>query len=217
VPHQLALPPTFVSSRSCWLIPFFFAALSLFFSPATTLAQSEALTLPRNLTQLVDESAVILQGRVTAVSLVPHAQLTNLLTVVVTVQVEDTMKGASVPTYTFRQAVIDRRDQQQLLGYRVGQHLLLALIRPSVYGLSSPAGMQQGRFAISPASGGKLQATNGFGNTGLLQGIDAYLRSSATPVSPQVRAMLAEPKPGPLPLDELKTLMRTLATRNPSR
>src|SRR6202012_2693660 len=106
---------------------------------------------------------------------------------------------------------IDKRDQQQLLGYRVGQHLLLALIRPSVYGLSRPARMQQGRFAISSTSGGKLQATNGFGNTGLLQGIDAQLRSNATPVTPQVRSMLAEPKLGPLPLDELKTLMRTLA------
>jgi hypothetical protein len=214
MPHQLALHPTSVSSRFHWLILFFFSTLILFFSPTPTRAQSEALTLPRNLTQLVDESAVILQGRVTAVSLLPHTQLANLMTVVVTIQVEDTMKGASVPTYTFRQAVIDRRDQQQLLGYRVGQHLLLTLIRRSVYGLSSPAGMQQGRFSISLASGGKLQATNGFGNTGLLQGIDAQLRSSATPVTPQVRAMLAEPKPGPLPLDELKTLMRTLATRN---
>jgi hypothetical protein len=193
------------------------ALLCLFVWATAAFAQSEALILPRNLTQLVDESEVIVQGRVTSVSLAPHAQLSNLSTVVVTLQVEEMIKGTNTPTYIFRQAVIDKRDQQQLMGYRVGQHLLLALIRPSVYGLSSPAGMQQGRFSVSSVAGGKLQATNGFGNAGLLRGIDSQLQASGTQLSSQVRAMLAEPKAGPLPLDELKSLMRAIATRDKAK
>jgi len=78
--------------------------------------------------------------------------------------VEDSLRGTPSTVYTFRQAVIDRRDQQQFLGYRAGQHLLLLLVRPSVYGLSSPAGMQQGRFALRTLPNKSLEAVNGFGN-----------------------------------------------------
>jgi hypothetical protein len=217
VPPQPALLPTSVALRSHFNFFHSLSTLCFLLWATAAFSQSEALTLPRNLAQLVDESAVVLQGRVTSVSLAPHPQLNNLLTVVVTLQVEDAVKGNNIPTYTFRQAVIDKRDQQQLLGYRIGQHLLLALIRPSAYGLSSPAGLQQGRFSISSDASGKLQATNGFGNTGLLRGIDSQLRASGTQVNPQVRAMLAESKPGPLPLNELKTLMRAVAARNVSQ
>lgn len=177
-------------------------------------AQSSALTLPRNLLQLVDESELVLQGRVTSVTLEPHQQLIHLLTVVVTLQVEENLKGTTPATFTFRQAAIDQRDQQQKMGYRVGQHLLLTLIRPSVYGLSSPAGMQQGRFSIFAGPDGKLRASNGFGNAGLFRGLDSQLQSGATRVSPEVRTMLAQAEPGPVPLKELKTLIRTITTRN---
>jgi hypothetical protein len=176
--------------------------------------QSDALTLPRNLVQLVDESEVVVLGRVTSVTLEPHAQLNNLLTVVVTLQVEDSLKGTTPAIYTFRQAAIEKRDQQQRMGYRVGQHLLLTLIRPSAYGLSSPAGMQQGRFSIAAGPGGKLQATNGFGNAGLLRGLDSQFRAHGTRVAPQVQALLEQPKTGPLPLDDLKSLIRSIAGRN---
>jgi hypothetical protein len=201
-----------VSSRKTLLV--LFAVLSLFLCPHPAFPQSHALTLPRNLVQLVDESELVVQGRITSVMLEPHAQLNNLLTVVVTLQVEETLKGTIVGTYTFRQAAIDRRDQQQKMGYRVGQRLLLTLIRPSVYGLTSPAGMQQGRFSIIAGADGKLQATNGFGNAGLFRGLDTELPTYGTHISPEVRAMVAQANPGPIPLDDLKRLIRSLATRN---
>jgi hypothetical protein len=185
-----------------------------FLTAPAACAQSGALTLPRNLLQLVDESELVLQGRVTSVTLEPHQQLNHLLTVVVTLQVEENLKGTTPATFTFRQAAIDQRDQQQKMGYRVGQHLLLTLIRPSVYGLSSPAGMQQGRFSIFAGPDGKLRASNGFGNAGLFRGLDSQLPTGATRVSPEVRTMLAETEPGPVPLKELKTLIRTITTRN---
>jgi hypothetical protein len=185
-----------------------------FFTAPAACAQSSALTLPRNLLQLVDESELVLQGRVTSVTLEPHQQLNHLLTVVVTLKVEENLKGTTPATFTFRQAAIDQRDQQQKMGYRVGQHLLLTLIRPSVYGLSSPAGMQQGRFSILTGADGKLLATNGFGNAGLFRGLDSQLQTGATRVSPEVRTMLTQTEPGPVPLKELKTLIRTITSRN---
>jgi hypothetical protein len=130
---------------------------------------------------------------------------------VVTLQVEDSLKGTAHSVYTFRQAVIDRRDQQQMLGYRAGQHVLLLLIRPSVYGLSSPAGMQQGRFALRTLPDTSLEAVNGVGNGGLFRGIETQLRARGVEVEPEVRAMISQVKPGPAPLKELKSLIRSVA------
>src|SRR6266852_3403584 len=132
-----------------------------------------ALTLPRSLDHLVDESQTVVQGWVTGVTLQPHEQLTNLMTVVVSLQVEESLKGNAAGTYTFSQAVIDKRDLQQKMGYRVGQHLLLILIKPSDYGLRSPAGLEQGRFRIDSDRQGTALATNGFGNAALFRGLGA--------------------------------------------
>ena len=173
--------------------------------------QSSALTLPRNLVQLVDESDLIVQGRVTNVALERSEQLSNLMTVAVTVEVEESLKGTATSVHTFRQVAIDRRDQQQLLGYRPGQHVLLLLIRPSVYGLSSPAGMQQGRFLLRTLPDKSLEAVNGFSNGGLFRGIETQLEARGVLVQPEVRAMIGQTMPSPAPLKELKNLIRAIA------
>jgi hypothetical protein len=175
------------------------------------LGQNTALTLPRNLVQLVDESDLIVQGRVTTVVLERHEQLGNLMTVVVTLEVEDSLKGTATSVHTFRQAAIDRRDQQQLLGYRPGQHLLLLLIRPSVYGLSSPAGLQQGRFSLRTLPDKSLEAVNGVSNGGLFREIEAQLATRGVQMQPEVRAMISQTTPAPAPLKELKSLIRAIA------
>ena len=191
------------------------AAACALLLPAPLLGQGNALTVPRNLAHLVDESELVLEGRVTSVALEPHPQLRHLLTVAVTLQVKEVLKGtAGGSTYTFRQAVIDRREQGDRLGYRVGQQLLLTLIRPNAYGLSSPAGMQQGRFSIALVPRGAAQATNGLGNLGLFHGLDSDLRARGARLDPEVRAMIAEPRAGPLPLDHLKSLIRAISARS---
>jgi hypothetical protein len=134
------------------------------------------------------------------------------MTVVVTLRVEDSLKGDSVKSFTFSQAVIDQRDLQQKMGYRVGQHLLLILISPSAYGLTSPAGLEQGRFRIATAADGKLVATNGFANSGLFRALDSQLKNRGLPVTPELQSMIAKPRSGPVSLDQLKTLIRTIAT-----
>jgi hypothetical protein len=189
-----------------------------FATDATRLAaQSQATVLPRNLGELVAESQHVLQGRVTSVTLEPHSQLKNLMTVVVTLEVEEALKGEAAKTYTFRQAVIDSRDQQKKMGYRVGQHALFILMKPSTYGLTSPAGMEQGWFRIESSADGKLQATNGFANAGLFRGLDSQLQSRALRVTPEVQALLAKPGAGPVPLEHLRSLIRTLATADSAR
>jgi hypothetical protein len=186
--------------------------------PSTTIfAQSNALTIRRNLGELVSESQMIVQGWITSVTLEPHPQLKNLMTVVVAVQVEETLKGDSVKTLTFREAVLDRRAQQQKTGFRTGQHVLLLLIAPSQYGLTSPAGMEQGRFRIAPQGDGKLLATNGFGNAGLFRGLETHLRAKGLLVTPAVQEMIAKPGPGPVSLEHLKSLIRTIAAADSTK
>ena len=182
-----------------------------------TSAQSKAVTLPRNLGELVGESQMVVQAWVTSVTLEPHGQLKNLMTVVVLLQVEETLKGEPAKTLTLRQAVTDRKDQWQKLGYRTGQHLLLILIKPNPYGLASPAGMEQGRFRIEPFEAGKLSATNGLGNAGLFRGLNSQLQVKGIRVAPEVREMISKPGTGPAPLEHLKSLIRSIAATDSAK
>lgn len=186
------------------------------FAPSTY-AQSDAITLPRNIGELVSESQVVVQGWVTAVTLEPHGQLKNLMTVVVTLQVEETLKGETLKTLTFRQAVIDKRDQQQRMGYRVGQHVLLVLIKPSKFGLTSPAGMEQGRFQIESQGAGKFYAANGLRNAGLFQGLDSQLRAKGISIAPEVHEMITKSGVGSVSLEHLKSLIRTIVATDSAK
>lgn len=180
-------------------------------------AQSSAITLPRNLGDLVVESETAVQGWVTSVTVEPHAQLRNLMTVVVTMRVEDTLKGNTPNSYTFRQAVIDRKDLREKLGYRTGQHVLMILYKTSQFGLTSPAGMEQGRFRIEPGSNGSLVATNGFGNAGLFRGLDSQLKAKGLRLEPEMQAMVVGSGAGPVSLEQLKSLIRTIAATNSTK
>jgi len=84
------------------------------------------------------------------------------------------------------------------------KHLLLILIKSNSYGLSSTAGMEQGRFRISAGGPGKLLATNGYGNAGLFRGLDSQLQSKGLRVPPEVQTMLMKSGAGPVPLEHLK-------------
>ena len=193
---------------------FLLALLLVTFLAGSTFAQTNAITLPRNLDELVTESPNVVQGWITRVTLEPNDRLKNLLMVVVTVQLEDTLRGSAIKTFTFRQAVIDARDQEKRLGYRAGQHVLLLLIKPSEYGLSSPAGMEQGRFRIEQGPNGKLNAVNGLVNIGLFLNLPVELQQNPS-LTVQARQMMAKPSPGPVSLDELKAVIRVIASKKP--
>jgi len=202
------IPARIIRSRTLAILTLYICAL---LSALPSSAQSNAITLPRNLGELVLESETVVQGWVTSVTLEPHTQLRNLVSVVVAMRVEDTLKGSATNSYTFRQAVIDRKDLREKLGYRTGQHLLMILYKTSQFGLTSPAGMEQGRFRIESASSGKQMATNGFGNAGLFRGLDSQLKARSLQLEPEIQAMILNPGVGPASLDQLKSLIRTIA------
>jgi hypothetical protein len=181
-------------------------------SPAR--AQRDALTLPRNLAELVSEAHVVVEGQVLSVTLETHPQLKQLTTVVVTLRVDEALKGPAGESYTFRQAVLDPRDLRDKMGYRPGQNVLLLLIRPNQYGLSSPAGFEQGRFRVAAGADGKLHAANRFGNAGLFRDLPVQMQARGLRVPAEAQDVVARAAAGPVPLAALKSLIRTLAGKD---
>lgn len=173
--------------------------------------QQGALTVPRNLAELVERSETIVSGHVVAARVEKHPELQNLDTVVVTVRVSESFKGESGATFTFRQYLWDIRDRMNAGGYRKGQEVLLMMIAPSRYGLSSPAGLDQGRFRIERDAAGRAVARNGNDNLGLLDGVGARLAKDGAVLAPAAASLVATHRKGPVELGELTRLIRVLA------
>jgi hypothetical protein len=176
--------------------------------------QRGALTRPRNLAQLLAQSATIVRGYVASARVEPHPDLHHLSTVVVTLKVAETLKGEARQTFTFRQFIWDIRDRYDAAGYRKGQHLLLLLNPPTRYGLSSPAGLEQGRFRITRDAQGREMATNGRGNAGLFRGLATQLDRKRVNLGPRVAALVHRHQTGPIALDDLRELTRQLQLVN---
>src|SRR5690242_10248106 len=68
-------------------------------------AQMGARTVGRGLEQLTQEAGTIVHGGIISTKVEPQPQLHNLMTLVVTMNVKDTYKGAPAKTLTFRQYV----------------------------------------------------------------------------------------------------------------
>lgn len=188
-----------------------FLCLLFFLCVAPLNAQRGALTQPRNLAELVDQSDRIIRGRVTAVRVEPHPEMKQIFSVVVSIRVEETLKGASEETFTFRQFIWDIRDRRDAAGYRKGQALLLLLNPQTSLGLRTPAGVEQGRFRISRNAQGAAVAANGVGNVGLLRGIEGEAKKRGFQIPQQTAARIHTQVAGPIPLDDLTALIRGLA------
>jgi hypothetical protein len=178
---------------------------------APALAQRGAMTVPRNLDQLVDRAADIVRGNVISARVERHPELTNLDTVVVTLRVRETLKGGARETFTFRQYIWDIRDRHDAAGYAKGQDLLLLMTAPSAYGLSSPTGLDQGRFRIERDRAGREVAMNGVGNVWLFRGLAADVAKDGTVLSRAHATFVAKHRRGPVEVRELTALIRELA------
>lgn len=174
-------------------------------------AQRGALVRPANLQQLVNQSAVILRGHVVSAHVEPHPDLQKVMTVVVTLKVQETLKGQAGQTFTFRQFIWEFRDIQDAAGYKKGQELLLLMNPPTRYGLSSPAGLEQGRFRIIQQQGERY-AVNGHGNAGLFRSLESRFAQKRVQLPPTLAAVVSQQRPGPLRLDDLKDLIRQVST-----
>ena len=199
--------PADTMRRSFQLCALLFAA-SLAAAPA--LAQRGAMTVPRNLDQLTDRASDIVRGTVVEARVEKHPELSNLDTVVVTLRLRETLKGSAQGTYTFRQYIWDIRDRYDAAGYRKGQEYVLLMNAPSRYGLTSPAGMEQGRFRIQRDRSGREMAINGTGNLRLFDGLDDDDKLSA-PLTAKQTSLVAKHRGGPIQLAELTAMIRAFA------
>jgi hypothetical protein len=188
----------------------FTAALSLGFLLTPNLAaQRGALTVQRNLAELTNRADLIVRGQVLTAKVERHPQLRNLNTVVVTFRVKEVLKGTAPTTYTFRQYIWDLRDRLDAAGYRKGQQMLLLMNKPSQFGLTSPVGLEQGRFQITHAPNGALMAVNGRGNAGLFTNVQAQMQDKKIAISPAASKALLT-KYGAVRADDLSDVIRAL-------
>ena len=174
-----------------------------------SLAQNSAPTISRPLDQLTAEADVIVHGYVTSAKLEPHPKLPNLMTVVVTMNVVETYKGPARKTISFRQYVWDLHQRLAVAEYGKGRELLI-LFRPvSEYGLTSPVGLEQGRFLISTDRQGHVTAVNGRGNVGLFSSVAQRAQAGGLRFSPRMLTVIEQHRSGPVPLSDLREAIRT--------
>jgi len=174
-------------------------------------AQHGAATVPRNLAELTSRADLIVEGRVVSAVAEPHPKYANLMTVVVTLAVTETLKGDSARTHTFRQFVWDERDSRTRLGYRKGQPVLLLLNRVNENGLTSPVGLEQGRFRIIADAKGNLTAINGNGNHALFEKIADTAKHNGVRLSTRAEEIATAQPAGPIALQDLKEMIRSFA------
>ena len=177
------------------------------------MAQRGAMTVPRNLDQLTDGARDIIRGTVTDARVEKHPELANLHTIVVTLRVRETLKGTAQDSYTFRQYIWDLRDRADVAGYRKGQELLLLMNGASRYGLTSPVGLEQGRFRIQRDRSGREVALNGTGNLRLFERLQGAPGKPAALTAEQ-SSLIARHRSGPIALDDLAAMIRAYAVND---
>jgi hypothetical protein len=163
------------------------------------------------LDQLTQEARLIVHGSIRSVKVEPHPQFANLMTVVVSLKVQDTLKGPPQQSLEFRQYIWDIRDQLKASRYWKGQELLLMLGPVSKYGLTSPVGLEQGRFRIVRDAAGQLTAINGRGNAGLFEHAESRAQARGVKLSPRALSLVRQQQPGPISLSDLEDAIRAFA------
>jgi hypothetical protein len=98
-----------------------------------------------------------------------------------------------------------------MVGYRKGQEFMLLMIAPSRYGLSSPAGHEQGRFRIRRDAAGRETAVNAHANAWLLDGIAEQLAKEGKTVPPALARTVEGHRKGPIDVAELSSLIHALS------
>ena len=129
----------------------------------------------------------------------------------VTLRVSETLKGRAQDSYTFRQYIWDVRDRYDVAGYRKGQELLLLMNGSSRYGLTSPVGLEQGRFRIQRDRSGREVAVNGAGNARLFERLHDTPRQGGRGAHGAAGEPRRQAPRGPLALDELAAMIRAYA------
>ena len=124
------------------------------------------------------------------------------------------LKGRSQKTLQFRQFIWDTRDILNAAEYRKGQELVLLLGPVSKYGLTSPVGLEQGRFQVSYDTAGQAVASNGRANLGLFNGTEQRAQAAKIKLSAGTISLARQSQPGPVRLKDLKEAIQAFAGVN---
>lgn len=182
----------------------------LVFAPCALWGQRGAYTATADLDQLVRSAHTIFRGHVVSARIEPHPQFPNLQTVVVTMTVDRLLKGEASSTITFRQFIWDSKDLPSSADYHKADELILFLNPVSPYGLTSPVGLEQGRFRVLRGAKGARFAVNGRGNAGLFEHVASRAATRGVVFSKQTSAMLSKPG-GEAPLASFEDAILTIA------
>jgi hypothetical protein len=199
----------FMASSRLWRFPVCLAALAVILSAHPL--QAQFMVLPVNLAYLTRRADIIVQGRVTDVRHESLPGYANIPTVEVTLEVEKMVRGPAGGTYTFREILIGVQPRAGKQTYQVGQRLFFFLLTPSRYGLSSPIGMEQGRFHIAGGPGGSEMIANELGNAGLFKNVPEAASQAGAALSPS-QLRIATVRRGPVALDDFVSLVRRLTS-----
>lgn len=173
--------------------------------------QAQFLVQPVNLAYLSQRADVILKGRVVKVIQEPMPGYPNIPTAAITISVDQSLRGTTAKTYTFREVLFGLKPRVPKGAYQVGQQLMLFLPLPSQYGLSSPVGIGQGRFHISGEAGGKANVMNEYGNMGLFRDVEKTARNAGKKLTANQLKLTATER-GPVDLNEFVSLVKSLTT-----
>ena len=173
-------------------------------------AQRGAITLPRNLADLSSNAGQIIQGRVVSATVEPDPRYNHLQTLVLTLAVDDVLKGQAPTTFTFREFLWDVRDISDRAGYHLGDEVLLFLNSPTPLGFITPVGLQQGRFRVVKGADGQDYAINANQNSGLFDNVVRSGALNAAKLSAKSRATVQSFQRGPIPLTAMKESVHLL-------
>ena len=173
-------------------------------------AQRGAITRPRDLVDLTLTANQIVQGRVVAVAVDNHSEYKNIKILSLTLALDDVLKGSAGTTVTLHQFLWDIRDISDGAGYRVGDEVLLFLNKPTSLGLTSPVGLEQGRFRVSRGDNAEYFAVNGSQNAGLFRDPIASGSLKLPKLTARSRASIQSFSHGAIPLSALKESVHLL-------
>jgi hypothetical protein len=185
--------------------------LSLIIFPASNL-KAQFLTLPVNLSYLSQRADIIVQGRIIDVRYENLPGYANIPTVEVSLEVENMLRGPEGRTYLFREVLLGLKAREGKNSYHVGQRILVFLPSPSRYGLSSPIGIEQGRFHIARNPDGEEIIVNEIDNAGLFKNMDTTSYLSAMQLSRNRMKYTETAGRGPVRLDGFVALVKSLMT-----
>ncbi len=187
-----------------------FAFLGFFFLVVPAFSQGGGSAAQADLDQLVQSAENIVRGQVISATIEPHPQFPNLQTVLVTLSVSKVLKGSAGGTLTFREFLWDARDASVLARYKGAGEVVFFLNPVSHYGLTSPVGLEQGRFRVMRDQKGARYVVNGRGNLGLFNQVSEKAALRGIALSKPVRQMLAGTG-GKAALESFETVVQMLA------